>query len=48
MALVIIPTGSDKSGIVALAPYVLDKTGVLIITPSLRIITQLAADFGYE
>jgi superfamily II DNA or RNA helicase len=44
----VIPTGGGKSGIAALAPYILNTTRVLVITPSLQITNQLAAAFGYS
>jgi superfamily II DNA or RNA helicase len=47
IGLIVIPTGGGKSGIAALAPYVLNTTRVLVITPSLQITNQLAAAFGY-
>lgn len=47
IGLVVIPTGGGKSVIAALAPYVLNTTRVLVITPSKEITKQLADDFGY-
>ncbi len=47
IGLVVIPTGGGKSGIATLAPYILNTTRVLVITPSLQITNQLAAAFGY-
>jgi superfamily II DNA or RNA helicase len=47
ITLVVLPTGSGKSGIAALAPYVLNSSRVLVITPSVIITKQLAIDFGY-
>ncbi|UJR07752.1 hypothetical protein I4U23_012036 [Adineta vaga] len=48
IGLVVIPTGGGKSGIAVLAPYILNTTRVLVITPSLQITNQLAADFGQK
>ncbi|CAF1086507.1 unnamed protein product [Adineta ricciae] len=48
IGLVVIPTGGGKSGIAVLAPYVLNTTRVLVVTPSLQITNQLAADFGRQ
>jgi superfamily II DNA or RNA helicase len=44
IALVVLPTGAGKSGIAVLAPYVLNSTRVLIITPSIIISNQLYKD----
>ncbi|CAF1349359.1 unnamed protein product [Adineta steineri] len=46
IGLVVIPTGGGKSGIAALAPYILNTTRVLVITPSVQITHQLATAFG--
>ncbi|CAF0863255.1 unnamed protein product [Adineta steineri] len=46
IGLVVIPTGGGKSGIAALAPYILNTTRVLVITPSVQITNQLAEAFG--
>lgn len=40
------PTGSGKSGMVVLLPFVLASEKVFILTPSCIISKQLAADFG--
>jgi superfamily II DNA or RNA helicase len=45
-ALIVAPTGSGKSGIVAMLPYVLRSKKVLILSPSLVITNQLAVTFG--
>ncbi|CAF1279142.1 unnamed protein product [Adineta steineri] len=45
-ALVVLPTGAGKSGVAALAPFVLNATRVLVITPSEIITKQLIADFN--
>lgn len=34
-ALVVLPTGTGKSGLIAIAPYGISKTRVLVITPEL-------------
>lgn len=45
IALVVLPTGSGKSGIAALAPYILSASKVLVITPSIVITKQLYQEF---
>ncbi len=45
IAIVVLPTGSGKSGIASLAPYILYSRRVLIITPSIEITKQLFKDF---
>ncbi len=45
-ALIVLPTGTGKSGIAALIPYVCNSSRVLIITPSEIITKQLIRDFG--
>lgn len=45
---VVAPTGSGKSGIIFLLPYVLQSSRVLIITPSKVITDQLAISFGLD
>lgn len=44
IGLVVMPTGAGKSGVAVLAPFVLNSTKVLIITPSLIISNQLYND----
>jgi len=44
--LVVAPTGSGKSGIIAMLPYVLQSRKVLVLSPSLVISTQLGRSFG--
>lgn len=44
IALVVLPTGAGKSGVAVLAPFVLNSTKVLIITPSVIISNQLFND----
>lgn len=41
IALVVLPTGAGKSGIAAMAPYMLNSKRVLVITPSIEISRQL-------
>lgn len=48
IALVVMPTGTGKSGVVALIPYALNSSKVLIITPSVLISTQIYADMCGE
>jgi len=45
-ALAVLPTGVGKSGILILAPYILNASRVLVITPSIIISRQLYRDFG--
>jgi superfamily II DNA or RNA helicase len=45
IAIVVLPTGSGKSGIASLAPYVLNSRRVLIITPSIVISKKLFNEF---
>ncbi|CAL8128925.1 unnamed protein product [Orchesella dallaii] len=44
--LIIAPTGSGKSGIIVMLPYVLQSRKVLILTPSVLISKQLERAFG--
>lgn len=44
-ALVVLPTGAGKTGIAVLAPYYLNCTNVLVITPSIVITKQIYAAF---
>jgi len=46
-ALIVAPTGSGKSGMVAMLPYVLECKKVLILSPSMVISKQLAEAFGH-
>ena len=46
-ALIVLPTGSGKSGIISLAPYILGAHRVLIITPSIVISKLLYGDMWY-
>lgn len=45
-ALVVLPTGTGKSGIAVLAPYATNSTRVLVLTPSVVITKQIADTFG--
>ena len=45
IALVVLPTGCGKTGVAVLAPYVLNTTRVLVITPSLIISQQIFEAF---
>lgn len=45
IALCVLPTGTGKSGIAVLVPYVVNASKVLVITPSLTITQQLAKDY---
>lgn len=45
IALVVLPTGCGKTGVAVLAPYVLNATQVLIITPSKTISKQIWYEF---
>lgn len=47
IALVVLPTGSGKTGIAVLAPFVLNSTRVLVITPSVKLTEQISNNFGY-
>jgi superfamily II DNA or RNA helicase len=44
VALAVLPTGTGKSGIIAMAPYILNAARVLVITPSLIITNQIYSD----
>ena len=37
IALVVLPTGCGKTGVAVLAPYALNATRVLVVTPSVKI-----------
>ena len=45
-ALIVAPTGSGKSGMVTMLPYVLGSAKVVVLTPSIVITKQLAESFG--
>ena len=48
IALVVLPTGCGKTGITILAPYLLNASRVLVITPSLKISQQIYEEFCGE
>lgn len=45
-AVVTMPTGSGKTAVLMMAPYVLRARRVLVVTPSRLVREQIAADFG--
>jgi len=45
-AIVVMPTGTGKSGVIVLLPYCLHVKRMLILTPSVEICDQIARDFG--
>ena len=48
IALVVLPTGCGKTGVAVLAPYLLNASRVLVITPSLKISQQIHEEFRGE
>ena len=48
IALVVLPTGCGKTGVAVLAPYLLNASRVLVITPSLKISQQIHEEFCGE
>ena len=48
IALVVLPTGCGKTGVAVLAPYLLNESRVLVITPSLKISQQIYEEFCGE
>ncbi|MDX8345806.1 DEAD/DEAH box helicase [Rossellomorea sp. YZS02] len=44
-ALVVLPTGTGKTAVIMISPYLLDAKKVLIITPSILVRNQIAEDF---
>ena len=44
-AITVMPTGSGKTTVLMMAPYVLSKNKVLIITPSIMVRSQIADDY---
>lgn len=44
-SIIIMPTGSGKTSVLMMAPYVLNKEKVLIVTPSKMVRGQIAEDF---
>ncbi len=47
-ALIVAPTGSGKSGILTMLPYVLGSAKVLVLSPAPEITKQLAVCFGRD
>lgn len=45
-ALVVMPTGSGKTGVLMMAPYLLECHRVLIVTPSVMVRGQIAEDYS--
>jgi superfamily II DNA or RNA helicase len=45
-AIVVMPTGSGKTSVLMMAPYVLESQKVLVITPSVLVRSQVAEDFS--
>mgnify|MGYP000948254459 CR=1 FL=1 len=45
-AVVVMPTGSGKTTVVMIAPYLLKKNKVLIVTPSAMVRGQIASDYA--
>ena len=45
-ALISMPTGTGKSAVIMLAPYLLKSSKVLIITPTILVRSQMADDFS--
>ena len=48
IALVVLPTGCGKTGVAVLAPYLLNPSSVLVITPSSKISQQIYEEFCGE
>ena len=48
IALVVLPTGCGKTGVAVLAPYLLNPSRVLVITPSSKISQQIYEEFCGE
>lgn len=46
-AVIVMPTGSGKTTVVMMAPYLLKKNKVLIVTPSAMVRNQIANDYAY-
>lgn len=44
-AITVMPTGSGKTAVLMLVPYLLSKNKVLIVTPSIMVRSQIAEDF---
>lgn len=45
-AVIVMPTGSGKTAVVMMAPYILKKAKVLIVTPSAMVRGQIANDYA--
>lgn len=45
-AVIVMPTGSGKTTVVMMAPYLLKKSKVLIVTPSSMVRSQIASDYA--
>ena len=45
-AIIVMPTGSGKTTVIMMAPYILKKTKVLIVTPSALVRGQIANDYS--
>lgn len=45
-ALVVLPTGTGKTAVIMISPYLLESKKVLIITPSILVRNQIAEDFS--
>lgn len=45
-ALIVMPTGTGKTAVLMLSPYILESKKVLIITPSKLVRNQIAEDFS--
>lgn len=44
-AIIVMPTGSGKTAVLMMAPYVLESSKVLIVTPSIMVRGQITEDF---
>lgn len=44
-AITVMPTGSGKTAVLMLAPYLLSKDKVLVVTPSILVRGQISEDF---
>lgn len=45
-AILVMPTGSGKTAVLMLAPYILQKKKILVVTPSAMVRGQIADDFS--
>ncbi|MGA9139201.1 MAG: DEAD/DEAH box helicase family protein, partial [Methanocella sp.] len=45
-AIIIMPTGSGKTAVITMSPYVLSATKVLVVTPSRMVRGQIAEEFS--